>query len=247
MVDIIPLEDSELCKVLKTACGTDANMRFIFEPYIASDGEAVLGICLEGAMKGLALKVLKIGENVTHVVPDYVRTMQVHAIEGNTLQVPVGTKLVLSVGQSCNEEGRCETIGIAFDVNTGAALMMELLISGVTPKARSQLKKAVLPSGTILNRDMTVRAVCAWLDKQNTIHAPSYSVNQLVWCEMPSSASSKSSSRNQTRVFYYVDLSDKMRKKPCGNANKAIEIMEQFCKSNFFKDMRDNGDAYEIL
>lgn len=244
MTDIIPLMTSALSTALVAACGTQANLRVQIEEYSGDDACHVLGICLEGPNKGLAIKVKKLDSDVQACATT--QEVHMHALEGNALSVPAGTKLTLAIGGHGDEtqmgrQIRRFTIGAAF--NPEYAMLQVDLVVDSGGRARSQLKQVILPNGTVLNRDMSVRAVCAWLNKQNKIYASLFGVERLVWCE---ESSSWRSDRNQVRVFYRVDLHDQNRKKTCGNINRAIECMENLINRDFFEDMRTEGDTYDI-
>jgi hypothetical protein len=231
MTEIIPYMGSCMTKALVEECGAQVNLQIVVEEYRSDDDSLVLGMCLEGSTtKCMAVKLKKLDTDVQASATAH--SLHMYAVQDNVLKVPVGTKLVLTVGDDCTEEGRRETIGLAFD-SQFAVLSTELVICGAARKARSNLKQVVLPNGTALNRDMSVRAVCAWLNKQNQLYASFFGVTQLVWCE----------ERNNIRVFYHIDLKD-WRKKPCGSVNNAIECMQGIICRDFFEDMRNEGDKY---
>ena len=252
MADFIPIPSSALGSALVEACGAQSNLRIGVQSY-TDDGRHILGVCLDGANKGLALSVVPLDSDVQLSVGPH--QVCAYAVENNAFKLPTGTKLVLNVGDDCDEDGVRETIGMAFDRNY-TPLHVEVVFGGgrkaartlpkhvVLPNGtvpngkRSTLKPVVLPNGTILNRDMSLKAFCTWLNKYNRIYAPAFGVSRLVWCE---EMSSSRADRNQVRVFYRLDLTD-MRKKPCANVNNAIEAMENIINRNFYTDMRTDGD-----
>tara|TARA_B100001063_G_C16738392_1_gene543336 strand:+ start:893 stop:1609 length:717 start_codon:yes stop_codon:yes gene_type:complete len=231
VVEFVPAT-SGLVQSLVAASGTLANLALCIEPY-QNDSYHTLGICLDGPYKGKALKIVRRDQDV--VTSDVVQscTLKCYATEGNPLRLPTGTTLVLSIGDEIEEDdARRETIGIAFSASL-RSLLVELVVCASIQKARSQVKRVTLSDGTVLNREMSIRAFCAWLDYQNKMHAHKFGVSQLVWCV-------HHGAKSTTRVFWRFDFTDSS-KKVCANINAAISHMEKVIGRDFLEDMRVDG------
>ena len=106
-------------------------------------------------------------------------------------------------------------------------------------KARSKMELVSITDekgyARILNRENSMRALVAWLDKYNSELAGKYGVDKLVWCEEGSSARS---SAGMVRGWFHYDVND-MKQKPLPNASAAIECMQKFTKThtNFYLKM----------
>ena len=109
-------------------------------------------------------------------------------------------------------------------------------------KHRMSMKQVELQGGQILNREGSMRALQAWLDKHNADLAGSHGVSKLVWCEEVAS----SRSGNTNRAFFRCDLLDGMKRKPLPNASAAIEAMQSFTKSDFYEDIRLRTNSYKL-
>lgn len=242
MVEFIPVASS-LAQALVAASGTLANLALRIELY-QGDSQPILGMCLEGPCTGMALKIVAHDQDVVAADFTLPTAITCYATEGNPLRLPVGTKLVLSIGEDKVEvDGRRETIGVAFD-GAFRSLIVELIVCGATQKARSQLKRVTVPDGTVLNREMSIRAFCAWLDYQNKMHAHKFGLTQLVWCVHTTKSGGMRLGVTQTRAFWRYDFADGMEK-VCANINSAIFHMEKMIDRSFLEDMRNEGDKYQ--
>ena len=83
----------------------------------------------------------------------------------------------------------------------------------------------------ILNRENSMRALVAWLDKYNSELAGKYGVDKLVWCEEGSSARS---SAGMVRGWFHYDVDNDMKQKPLPNASAAIECMQKSTQRQTF-------------
>eukprot|EP00966_Prymnesium_polylepis_P240148 5553339-Prymnesium_polylepis.1 len=107
-------------------------------------------------------------------------------------------------------------VALSFDVKGGAAPTHDRKRRSVLKRLDVMTDDGQLKTLTVEN---TMRAIVAWLDKMNQDHAPTYSVDRLVWCEEQSSAHSE---KGTIRGWFKYDVSDGNKRKVVPNASDAI-------------------------
>lgn len=219
-------------------------MQFVKQPV---PNAALLGVCLAGPFKAnflIATWEQKVMQPYTPPADGNAFEVEVYAFEGNALGATIGDKLQISIEALCLTEDMTNVLGCVFDAFAAAyavTLTVGSCVSG--RKKRSQIKYVQLAGGQTLNREGSMRALVAWLDKHNRDLAPGYNLEKLVWCEENNSLRCD---RKQVRVFYRIDLGDNNKKKVCANATAAIEYMQQFTQTDCYEDLLHRSHEYAL-
>ena len=198
-----------------------------------------VGICVEGAF---VHKFLVLTDSATFCrLPaadiDAFSDLRCCAFEGNPLGLAAGEPFILSL--TFADSTVAANLGIAItDVGAFAVHATTEASRQPAKKARSKMELVSITDekgySRILNRENSMRALVAWLDKYNSELAGKYGVDKLVWCEEGSSARS---SAGMVRGWFYYDVDNDMKQKPLPNANAAIECMQRLTKTDFYHDM----------
>jgi len=199
-----------------------------------------VGICVEGASIHKFL-VLTDSPTTFCQLPaadiDAFSDLRCCAFEGNPLGLSAGELFILL---SFADSTVAANLGIAItDVGAFAVQVNSEAPREPTKKqARSKMEMVSITDEKsyvrILNRENSMRALVAWLDKYNSELAGKYGVDKLVWCEEGSSARS---SAGMVRGWFHYDVDNDMKQKPLPNASAAIECMQKFTKTDFYHDL----------
>jgi len=198
-----------------------------------------VGICVEGASihKFLVLTDSPTFCQLPAADIDAFSDLRCCAFEGNPLGLSAGELFILL---SFADSTVAANLGIAItDVGAFAVQVNSEAPREPTKKqARSKMEMVSITDEKsyvrILNRENSMRALVAWLDKYNSELAGKYGVDKLVWCEEGSSARS---SAGMVRGWFHYDVDNDMKQKPLPNASAAIECMQKFTKTDFYHDL----------
>jgi hypothetical protein len=148
-----------------------------------------VGICVEGVFihKFLVLTDSPTFCQLPAADIDAFSDLRCCAFEGNPLGLSAGEPFILSL--TFAESTVAANLGIAItDVGAFAVhATSEASRQPLKKKARSKMELVSITDeksyGRILNRENSMRALVAWLDKYNSELAGKYGVDKLVWCE----------------------------------------------------------------
>lgn len=208
-----------------------------------------VGICVEGASVHKFLVLLDSATfcQLPAAELDAFSQLSCCAFEGNPLGLRAGEPFVLSL--TFAESSVAANLGIAItDVGAFAVhANSEASREPLKKKARSKMELVSITDDKsnvqILNRENSMRALVAWLEKYNSELAGKYGVDKLVWCEEGSSARSSS---GMVRGWFHYDVENDMKQKPLPNASAAIECMQRLTKTDFYNDLYTRTHEFQF-
>ena len=218
MLSLIDTPDSSLLSIATQTLKPSGKLTLSLESQVKG---TPIGVCVEGAS---VHKFLVLIDSATFCQPsaaevDAFSQLSCCAFEGNPLGLRAGEAFTLSL--TFAESTARANLGIAiadvgvFAVHANAEASQEPL----KKKARSKMELVSITDEEsniqILNRENSMRALVAWLDKYNSELAGKYGVDKLVWCEEGSSARS---SAGMVRGWFHYDVDNDKKQKPLPNA-----------------------------
>ena len=146
-----------------------------------------LGVCVQGEI-GLVMSLERTSSFEQADIIALTKDCLFAAVDGNCFGLSVGE--LFSLVEDADDSSNA-MVGAVINKSGHAAMLSMKVVTPISypePKRRASLKRVQFGPQT-LNLENSMRALVVWLDHLNSLHAPKYGTDKLVWCEEQTSPS----------------------------------------------------------